>query len=104
LAGSARVHQVRHAGPRDRWPRFVGGCRAARARIQDAATDFDIPLLIKDVMIAPEPVDGRPPGTLIYNDCSHFGAFGDVVMVNGKQQPRSDVANRKVQIPCAARP
>src|SRR5919112_3301834 len=56
---------------------------------------FDIPLLIKDVMIAPEEMDGRPPGTLIYNNCSHFGAFGDVMTVNGKQQPRFDVANRK---------
>lgn len=56
---------------------------------------FDIPLLIKDVMIAPDTMDGRPPGTLIYNNCSHFGAFGDVMTVNGKQQPRFDVANRK---------
>jgi spore coat protein A, manganese oxidase len=56
---------------------------------------FDIPLVIKDVMIAPEEMDGRPPGTLIYNNCSHFGAFGDVMTVNGKQQPRFDVANRK---------
>lgn len=56
---------------------------------------FDIPLLIKDVMIAPKEIEDRPPGTLIYNNCSHFGAFGDVMTVNGKQQPRFDVANRK---------
>ncbi|MCU1386101.1 MAG: Bilirubin oxidase [Acidobacteria bacterium] len=56
---------------------------------------FDVPLLIKDVMIAPDDMDDRPRGTLVYNNCSHFGAFGDVMTVNGKQQPRFDVANRK---------
>lgn len=62
---------------------------------------FDIPLLLKDVMIAPQamkdPLTGtlEPPGTLIYNNCDHFGAFGDVMTMNGKQQPRFDVANRK---------
>jgi FtsP/CotA-like multicopper oxidase with cupredoxin domain len=56
---------------------------------------FDIPLAIKDVMITPDERDGRPPGTLVYNNCSHMGAFGDVMAVNGKQQPRLDVANRK---------
>src|SRR4051812_6561214 len=50
---------------------------------------FDIPLVQKDVMIDPE------TGLLIYNNCSEFGAFGDVMTVNGKQQPRFDVANRK---------
>ena len=50
---------------------------------------FDVPLLIKDVMIDPN------TGYLVYNNCSHFGAFGDVMTVNGKQQPRLDVANRK---------
>ena len=50
---------------------------------------FDIPLLLKDVMIDPN------TGLLIYNNCSHFGAFGDVMTMNGKQQPRFDVANRK---------
>jgi FtsP/CotA-like multicopper oxidase with cupredoxin domain len=50
---------------------------------------FDIPLLLKDVMIDPA------TGTLIYNNCSHMGAFGDVMTMNGKQQPRFDVANRK---------
>jgi spore coat protein A len=49
----------------------------------------DIPLLQKDVMIDPG------SGKLIYNNCSHMGAFGDVMTVNGKQQPRFDVANRK---------
>ena len=56
---------------------------------------FDIPLAVKDVMITPEEMDGRPAGTLVYNNCSHMGAFGDVMTVNGKQQPRLDVANRK---------
>jgi spore coat protein A, manganese oxidase len=56
---------------------------------------FDVPLLIKDVMIANQEIDGRPPGTLVYNNCSHMGAYGDIMTVNGKQQPRFDVANRK---------
>lgn len=56
---------------------------------------FDIPLAIQDVMITPDERDGRPPGTLVYNNCSHMGAFGDVMTVNGRQQPRLDVANRK---------
>jgi spore coat protein A len=56
---------------------------------------FDIPLAVKDVMITPDEMDDRPPGTLVYNNCSHMGAFGDVMTVNGKQQPRLDVANRK---------
>jgi spore coat protein A len=56
---------------------------------------FDIPLAIKDVMITPDERDGHPPGTLVYNNCSHMGAFGDVMTVNGKQQPRLDVAARK---------
>jgi spore coat protein A len=50
---------------------------------------FDIPLLQKDVMIDPK------SGKLVYNDCSHMGAFGDVMTVNGKQQPFFSVANRK---------
>lgn len=50
---------------------------------------FDIPLLQKDVMI------DRDTGKLIYNNCSHMGAFGDVMTVNGKQQPFFSVANRK---------
>lgn len=50
---------------------------------------FDIPLLQKDVMIDPR------TGLLIYNNCAHMGAYGDVMTVNGKQQPRFDVANRK---------
>jgi spore coat protein A, manganese oxidase len=56
---------------------------------------FDVPLAIKDVMITPDERDGRPPGTLVYNNCSHMGAYGDIMAVNGKQQPRLDVANRK---------
>jgi spore coat protein A, manganese oxidase len=50
---------------------------------------FDIPLLLKDVMIDPR------SGILIYDNCSHTGALGDVMTVNGKQQPRFAVANRK---------
>jgi spore coat protein A, manganese oxidase len=50
---------------------------------------YDIPLLQKDVMIDPK------SGLLIYNNCSHMGAFGDVMTVNGKQQPKFDVATRK---------
>ena len=49
----------------------------------------DIPLLVKDVMIDPS------SGVLLYNNCSHAGAYGDVMTVNGKQQPRFDVATRK---------
>jgi FtsP/CotA-like multicopper oxidase with cupredoxin domain len=56
---------------------------------------FDIPLAVKDVMITGEERDGRPPGTLVYNNCSHMGAFGDIITVNGRQQPRLDVAARK---------
>jgi spore coat protein A, manganese oxidase len=50
---------------------------------------FDIPLVLKDVMI------DRDSGKLIYNNCSHMGAFGDVMTMNGKQQPFFKVANRK---------
>jgi spore coat protein A len=56
---------------------------------------FDIPLLIKDVMILPEERDGRPRGTLVYDNCSHMGAYGDVMTVNAKQQPFFEVANRR---------
>ena len=56
---------------------------------------FDIPIVLKDVMIAPEPIDGRPRGVLVYNNCSHSGAYGDVMTVNGTQQPFFQVANRK---------
>jgi spore coat protein A, manganese oxidase len=62
---------------------------------------YDIPLVLKDVMIAPKPMEDavtgkmHPAGTLIYDNCSHRGAYGDVMTVNGKQQPRFDVANRK---------
>jgi spore coat protein A, manganese oxidase len=50
---------------------------------------YDIPLMIKDVMIDAE------TGFLVYDNCSHAGAYGDVMTVNGKQQPRLEVANRK---------
>jgi spore coat protein A, manganese oxidase len=64
----------------------------------------DIPLLLKDVMIAPEPMRSElpgapaqplPRGTLIYDNCSHMGAYGDVMTMNGKQQPKFDVGARK---------
>jgi spore coat protein A, manganese oxidase len=50
---------------------------------------YDIPLMVKDVMI------DRRTGFLVYDNCSHSGAYGDVMTVNGKQQPRLDVATRK---------
>jgi FtsP/CotA-like multicopper oxidase with cupredoxin domain len=56
---------------------------------------FDVPLAIHDVMIANQEIDDHPPGTLIYNNCDHTGAYGDVMCVNAKQQPFLDVANRK---------
>lgn len=34
-------------------------------------------------------------GVLVYDNCSGFGAFGDVMVVNGRQQPRLEVANRR---------
>jgi spore coat protein A, manganese oxidase len=63
--------------------------------IPDGTTDpnaqqhFDIPLMLKDTMIDPA------TGLLVYDNCSHMGAFGDVMTVNGKQQPRFAVAARK---------
>ena len=50
---------------------------------------FDIPLMLSDKMIDPN------TGYLVYDYCSEHGAYGDVMTVNGKQQPRFDVANRK---------
>jgi FtsP/CotA-like multicopper oxidase with cupredoxin domain len=50
---------------------------------------FDIPLVIKDVMIDPA------TGYLVYDNCDDAGAYGDVMTVNGKQQPRFEVATRK---------
>jgi spore coat protein A, manganese oxidase len=49
----------------------------------------DIPLVLKDVMIDPR------SGRLIYDNCSHMGAYGDVMTVNGKQQPKFSVGQRK---------
>jgi FtsP/CotA-like multicopper oxidase with cupredoxin domain len=49
----------------------------------------DIPLAIQDVMI--DPASGR----LIYDNCERDGAYGDVMTVNGKQQPFFKVAARK---------
>jgi len=50
---------------------------------------FDIPLMVSDKMIDPS------TGNLVYDYCDEHGAYGDVMTVNGKQQPRFDVANRK---------
>jgi spore coat protein A, manganese oxidase len=63
--------------------------------IEAGPAGFDVPLVLKDVMIAPRNMQGRPAGTLIYDNCSHDGAYGDVITVNGKQQPFFEVANRK---------
>jgi spore coat protein A len=49
----------------------------------------DIPLAIQDVMIDPA------TGLVIYDTCEHDGAYGDVMMANGKQQPFFKVAARK---------
>jgi FtsP/CotA-like multicopper oxidase with cupredoxin domain len=51
--------------------------------------EHDIPLAISDVMI--DPVSGR----LLYDNCDHEGAYGDVMTVNGKQQPFFPVTARK---------
>jgi FtsP/CotA-like multicopper oxidase with cupredoxin domain len=64
---------------------------------------FDIPLMIKDVMIAPQEIDDRPAGTLIYNNCGHFGAFGDIMTVNGKQQTALRCGEPQVSLPVAER-
>ena len=49
----------------------------------------DIPLKLQDVVIT------KPGGTLVYANNNHFGVEGDVQTVNGVQQPRLEVANRK---------
>jgi FtsP/CotA-like multicopper oxidase with cupredoxin domain len=57
--------------------------------VADGPEDFDVPLLLKDVMIDPA------TGLLIWDNCDHHGAYGDVMTINGKQQPRFPVAARK---------
>jgi FtsP/CotA-like multicopper oxidase with cupredoxin domain len=49
----------------------------------------DIPLVLQDVIIT------GTGGTLVYNNNASFGLAGDVQCVNGVQQPRFAVANRK---------
>jgi spore coat protein A, manganese oxidase len=49
----------------------------------------DIPLVLQDVIIT------GTGGNLVYNNDNHFGVAGDVQTVNGVQQPRLAVANRK---------
>ncbi len=50
---------------------------------------YDVPLVVTNPMIDPA------TGKLIYHTCGGAGAFGDVIAVNGRQQPRMDVAARK---------
>jgi FtsP/CotA-like multicopper oxidase with cupredoxin domain len=50
--------------------------------------EFDVPLVIADFRI-------DKSGILIYDTESHHGVAGDVITVNGRQQPRFAVANRK---------
>jgi FtsP/CotA-like multicopper oxidase with cupredoxin domain len=57
--------------------------------VADGPEDFDIPMVLKDPMIDPA------TGILFYDNCDHKGAYGDVMTMNGKQQPRFSVANRK---------
>jgi FtsP/CotA-like multicopper oxidase with cupredoxin domain len=52
------------------------------------AGDYDVPLILKDVMFAKD-------ATLIYNDDRFSGLFGDVILVNGKPWPAMPVERRK---------
>ena len=49
---------------------------------------YDVPLVIRDAMFATD-------GSLIYDDDSQSGAFGDVILVNGRPWPRMKVERRK---------
>lgn len=49
--------------------------------------DFDIPLLVNDAMFAAD-------GSLAYNDNSHSGLWGDVILVNGRPWPKMKVQRR----------
>lgn len=49
--------------------------------------DFDIPLLVNDAMFAAD-------GSLAYNDNSHSGLWGDVILVNGRPWPLMKVQRR----------
>ncbi len=49
--------------------------------------DFDVPLVINDAMFARD-------GSLAYNDNTHSGLWGDVILVNGKPWPKMRVERR----------
>jgi spore coat protein A len=49
---------------------------------------YDVPLIVKDAMFAAD-------GSLIFDDRSHSGMFGDVILVNGTPWPAMRVERRK---------
>jgi spore coat protein A, manganese oxidase len=49
---------------------------------------YDVPLVIKDAMFATD-------GSLVYDDNSESGIYGDVILVNGKPWPIMEVERRK---------
>ena len=50
--------------------------------------DYDVPLIVKDAMFATD-------GSLIYEDNSESGIYGDVILVNGVPWPEMVVERRK---------
>jgi FtsP/CotA-like multicopper oxidase with cupredoxin domain len=53
----------------------------------------DVPLVLKDIVL-------DPSGVLVYANDDHNGVLGDVMTVNGRQQPRFAVANVKYRFRC----
>jgi FtsP/CotA-like multicopper oxidase with cupredoxin domain len=53
-----------------------------------ASASYDVPVIVKDAMFATD-------GSLIYDDNSESGIYGDVVLVNGVPWPVMDVEPRK---------
>ena len=53
-----------------------------------ASAPYDVPMIVKDAMFATD-------GSLIYDDNSESGIYGDVVLVNGVPWPVMDVEPRK---------
>ena len=49
--------------------------------------EFDVPLTVSDAMFARD-------GSLAFNDRSHSGLWGDIVLVNGRPWPRMQVKRR----------
>lgn len=49
---------------------------------------YDVPLVLKDAMFAAD-------GSLAYNDNSHSGLYGDIILVNGRPWPVMRVERRK---------